>query len=126
MPNGKIIEPYYVFEFPTWVNAVAVTKENEVILVKQYRHGYQRTLIELPCGGVEPFDKSPLDAMKRELLEETGYFSNDFVETCKISANPASHNNLTYCFLALNAELVAAPNLDDSGQIEVIWKRLCN
>ncbi len=39
MPNGTIVDPYYVLEYPTWVNIVALTKNQEVILVKQYRHG---------------------------------------------------------------------------------------
>ena len=124
MPDGKIIEPYYVLEYPPWVNVVALTKENEVDLVRQYRHGYQKTLIELPAGGMEPSDKSSLEAAKRELLEETGYFSDDFRETCQVSANPASNNNVTHCFLALNAELQTTPRLDESEQITVVLKPL--
>ena len=46
MPNGTIVEPYYVLEYPTWVNVVALTKNQEVILVKQYRHGLKQTVLE--------------------------------------------------------------------------------
>ncbi len=52
MPNGRIIEPYYVLEYPTWVNVVALTKSKEVVLVKQYRPGIQKTVLELPCGAM--------------------------------------------------------------------------
>jgi len=124
MPNGKIIEPYYVLEYPTWVNVVALTKEREVILVRQYRHGLQKTIIETPGGSMEPNDKSPFEAIKRELLEETGYSSNNIIETCRISANPANHNNLTYCYIALDSYLVTAPRLDDTEQIEVTLRPL--
>ena len=122
MPNGKIVEPYYVLEYPTWVSVVAITKQNEIILVKQYRHGCQKTALELPAGRMEASDNTPMDAMRRELLEETGYSSDNFIEVCSICANPANHNNLTHCFLALDAEQISKPNLDETEQIEVILK----
>lgn len=124
MPSGKIVEPYYILEYPTWVSVVAITKKNEVILVKQYRHGCKKTLLELPSGCMEVYDLSPMDAIKRELLEETGYTSEEFIDLGTISANPSSHNNLTYSFLALNVELVKEPHLDDTEQIEVVLKPL--
>jgi len=124
MSNDKIIEPYYVLEYPTWVNVVALTKEKDVILVRQYRHGIQKTIIETPGGSMDSNDKSPFEAIKRELLEETGYSSNNIIETCKISVNPANHNNLTYCYLALDSYLVTTQNLDDTEQIEIILKPL--
>lgn len=124
MPNGRIIAPYYVYEYPTWVNVVAITTQKEVVLVEQYRHGCQKTLLELPSGGMEPTDKSPVEAIKRELAEETGYTGEEFIHTCTISANPANHNNLTYCFLALNVELTKDASLDETEQIRVILKPL--
>ncbi|MBH8577102.1 NUDIX hydrolase [Nostocaceae cyanobacterium CENA369] len=124
MPDGKIVEPYYVLEYPTWVNVVALTKNQEVVLVKQYRHGLQKTFLELPCGSVETEDISPILAAKRELLEETGYTSDNFLETGVLSANPANHNNLTYCFLATNVEKIADLNLDDTEQIDLVLLHL--
>lgn len=120
LPNGRTIAPYYVFEYPDWVNVVALTENGHVVLVKQYRHGLQRTLIELPCGGVEPQDTSPLEATKRELLEETGYTGEHFIQTGILSANPANHTNMTYCFLATSVRQIAAPVLDDTEQLEVM------
>lgn len=120
MPNGTIVEPYYVFEYPTWVNIFGITSNNEVLLVKQYRHGIQEVVTELPSGCVEETDKSPLDAAKRELLEETGYTSNNFIQTCVISANPSNHNNQTYCFLATDLKKVSETSLDESEEIETV------
>nr|WP_225225951.1 NUDIX hydrolase [Komarekiella delphini-convector] len=120
MHDGKIVEPYYVLEYPTWVNVVALTKNQEIVLVKQYRHGLQKIVLELPSGAVEAEDLSPLAAAKRELLEETGYASDYFVETGILSPNPANHNNLTHCFLATNVEKIADLNLDDTEEIDVL------
>ena len=119
MPDGKIVEPFYVFEYSTWVNVVALTKNQEIVLVEQYRHGIQKTVLELPGGGIEPEDISPLAAAKRELLEESGYTSENFIETGIISPNPATHNNLIHCFLAKDVELVADLKLDSTEIINV-------
>ncbi|MEH1974510.1 MAG: NUDIX hydrolase [Nostoc sp.] len=120
MPNGTIVDPYYVLEYPTWVNVVALTKNQEVILVKQYRHGLRKTILELPSGAVEAEDVLPVEAAKRELLEESGYTSNHFIETGILSPNPANHNNLTHCFLATDVEHVADLKLDATEQIDVV------
>ncbi len=122
MPDGKIVQPYYVLEYPTWVNVFGITKKNEVVLIKQYRHGLRRTVLELPCGAMEEQDKSPMDAARRELLEETGYTSENFIQTGIVSPNPANHNNLTYCFLALNLEKVKTPHLDETEDLETVLK----
>lgn len=124
MPSGKIVAPYYVLEYPDWVNAVAITKENEMILVQQYRHGCGKTLLELPSGCMEISDKSPAEAAKRELLEETGYTCKEFIDLGAISANPSNHNNLSHCFLGMDAELVSEPHLDDTEELKVILKPL--
>lgn len=116
--NGTIFEPYVV-ECGTWVNVIALTKEREVVLVKQYRHGAKQVLLEIPAGVMDEEDESPLRAAKRELLEETGYTSDRFVEVGRVFPNPATHNNLTYSFLALDVEQVGKQSLDETEEIEV-------
>lgn len=120
MPNGCIVDPYYVFEFPAWVTVVALTDNDEVVLVRQYRHGIRKTVLGLPCGNITENDPSPLHAARRELLEETGYISENFIETGKLSANPANHTNLTHCFLAIDATPAATPRFDDTERIDVV------
>lgn len=116
--NGKIFEPYVV-ECGTWVNVIALTKKREVVLVKQYRHGAEQVMLEIPAGIMDEEDESPMRAAQRELLEETGYASAQFVEVGKVYPNPATHNNLTYSFLALDAEQVGQQSLDETEEIEV-------
>lgn len=120
MPSGRIVAPYYVMEYPTWVNVVAVTEDHQIVLVRQYRHGLRRVTLEIPSGCVETTDASPLAAMRRELLEETGYTSDIFIETTQLSANPANHNNMTHCFLAIGVKHVAEARLDENEQIDLV------
>lgn len=117
--DGIIFEPY-VFECGTWVNVIALTKNREVLLIRQYRHGAGQVMLEIPAGIMDEEDESPLRAAQRELLEETGYTSDRFIEVGKVYPNPATHNNLTYCFLALDVEQVGRQNLDETEEIEVI------
>lgn len=120
LPNGKLIEPYYVLEYSNWVNIVPVTKNNEIVMIRQYRHGIKDTILELPCGSIEPYDKSPLEAAKRELLEETGFGSDDFTQLCKLSPNAANHTNISFSFIALNTVCLKNQNLDETEQIKVV------
>jgi ADP-ribose pyrophosphatase len=118
IPNGNVFEPYVV-ETGTWVNIIALTKNREVILEKQYRHGIGEVLLEIPAGIMDDEDESPLQAAKRELLEETGYTSDRFIEVGRAYPNPATHNNLTHSFLALDVEKVGQQDLDETEEIEV-------
>lgn len=119
LPNGKIIEPYYVYEFPNWVCAVALTKENKVVMVRQYRHALGQTIFELPGGCVDKADGSFEVAIARELLEETGYAFERFEFLCTTSANPSTNNNTMHIFLATGGELVKEQQLDEAEDIEV-------
>jgi ADP-ribose pyrophosphatase len=118
IPNGNIFEPY-VIETGTWVNVIALTKDREVVLVKQYRHGAGQVMLEIPAGVMEAEDGSPLQTARRELMEETGYASPKIIEVGKTYPNPATHNNLTYSFLALDVEKVGRQHLDETEEIDV-------
>jgi 8-oxo-dGTP pyrophosphatase MutT (NUDIX family) len=118
-PDGKIIEPYYVYEFPDWVCAVALTKENKIVLVRQYRHALGDTILELPGGCVDKTDASLETAIARELLEETGYAFTSFEFLCNTSANPSTNNNIMHIYLAKGGALIKEQQLDDAEDIEV-------
>jgi len=119
-PDGKIIDPYYVYQFPDWVTAVAITKEQQIIMVRQYRHALGETLLEIPGGCVDSTDISLEAACARELLEETGYRFERLEYLCKTSANPSTNSNLMHIFLATGGEKVSEQQLDDAEDIEIL------
>ncbi len=118
-PDGKIVAPYYVYEFPNWVTALALTKEGKIILEKQYRHGIGETSFELPGGCVDDTDANLEDAIVRELKEETGYTFSSFEYLGKTCANPSTNNNWMHIFLARGGELIGDQHLDDNEDIEI-------
>ncbi len=119
MPSGKVVPEYYVLEYPNWVNAVAVTEQGEIILVKQYRHGVEEEVLEIP-GGVIDDGEDPREAIQRELLEETGYAFHDIQKLVDLYPNPATSNNTTTSYLAIGGVKTHEQSLDDHEEIEVI------
>ncbi|MBC7948535.1 MAG: NUDIX hydrolase [Chitinophagaceae bacterium] len=118
-PQGKIVDPYYVYEFPPWVAAVPVTEDGKIIMVRQYRHALGEVCIELPGGCVDPTDKDNEAAIRRELLEETGYSFSSVKPLGKISANPSTNTNLMHMFLATGGKKTSEQSLDHNEEIEV-------
>lgn len=119
-PNGTIVDPYFVLEYPDWVNAVAITEEGKVILVKQYRHAIGRTLIEIPGGVMDKTDTDPEFAMRRELLEETGHVFDKVYSLGAVSHNPSTSTNLTHMFLAVGGKKIQEQQLDENEEIELL------
>ncbi|MDP2685528.1 MAG: NUDIX hydrolase [bacterium] len=114
--TGITISPYYVLEYPNWVHMVVVDAKSKVLVNKQYRHGAGKICQEIPCGTIEMEDKTPLNAAKRELLEETGY-EGDFELVGVTSPNPANHSNSIYVFLVTNPILKAPVKVDPTEVI---------
>ena len=119
-PGGKIVDPYYVYEFPAWVTAVPVTEDGKIVLVKQYRHALGEVCLEIPGGCVDDTDPTFEAAIARELLEETGYSFSSYEYLGKISANPSTNDNLMHMYLARGGKPVAKQSLDGNEEIEVV------
>jgi 8-oxo-dGTP pyrophosphatase MutT (NUDIX family) len=115
--NGNLLDAT-IFEFRSWANIVAFTKNNEVVMIRQYRHGVEDVLLEFP-GGVVEDGEVPINGARRELLEETGYTTPSIIEVGRVYPNPALQTNTLYCYLALDAEKVTGQSLDVGEDIEV-------
>ncbi len=116
--TGKEHE-FYVLESPDWVNIVAVTDSQEIVLINQFRHGICGTVLEIPGGMIDDGEEPKLSA-QRELLEETGYTSNEFIEIGKVHPNPALFDNICYTFLAKSAKKIREPEFEGTEDIETI------
>ena len=109
---------FVVLNMPDWINIIAESEEGEVIVIYQYRHGLDTITLEIP-GGVMDKGEDPLESAKRELLEETGYESNEWKLLGVTAVNPAIANNHTHLFFARNCKKIAEQDLDEHEDIEV-------
>lgn len=107
-----------VLDFAHWVNIVALTKNGEVICVKQYRQGVDDVTIEIPGGAVHR-GEDPILAAKRELEEETGHIATEWIALNEMMPNPAIQGNRCYVFLAIDCMKVGELKLDPLEELEV-------
>ncbi len=118
LPNGQINDEFYILEYPTWINVLAITEDGHYVLEEQFRQGLNDVFIELPAGVAEE-GEDPETAARRELEEETGYTGGEWELLSVISANPSVNNNLTYCYLAKGVRLTSCQHLDRTEDIAV-------
>lgn len=107
-----------VLDVPDWVTVAAVTTDEQIVVVRQYRFGIAEFTTELPAGLVNPGEPHQ-DAAMRELREETGYTSNDWVYLGWVQPNPAYQNNRLHQWLARDVRLTEPCQLDEGEDIEV-------
>ena len=117
-PSGKIIPEYYVVELDITLCALGITDDNQVVMVKQYRHPVGKILLELPGGFVDE-NESPEKAIAREMLEETGYEFSKYEYLGEVAANPGVLSGYTKLYLATGGRKVAEQKLDENEEIKV-------
>jgi 8-oxo-dGTP pyrophosphatase MutT (NUDIX family) len=120
LPNGKIIDDYFVYVRPDIALVLPITSNREVVLVRQYRHAIGDFFLELPAGRFDSNQEKPEIAALRELREETGYFTQDIRQIAVIYESPSKDTNKIHLFLAENVQQVGEQNLDVTEEIEVV------
>jgi 8-oxo-dGTP pyrophosphatase MutT (NUDIX family) len=110
---------FYVLDGADWINVIALTAEQKILIVEQYRHGTEDVTLEIPGGAVDRGDADPLSAARRELLEETGHEASEWENLGFVHPNPAIQSNKCWTFVARGCRKVAEPRFDPGEDIEV-------
>lgn len=114
-PRDGETHEFWVIDAPDWVNIVALTPNNHLILIDQWRHGSESVTVEIPGGMIDP-GETPLQAARRELLEETGFAADDWQQIGVVWPNPAIQSNRCTTFLARDCRLVAETRFDTTEE----------
>lgn len=116
LSNDESGEPYYSLQLSDYVAVVALTTQQEIILVRQYRPAVEKYTLELPSGLVEK-GESPIDTARRELLEETGYYAENLELLGCLSPDTGRLSNRIWCYYA--TEVIQQSHVYEQG-IEVV------
>ena len=137
-PDGSVFEPFYSYSRRDYVVIVASDTDGSYLCVKQFRPGISHVTTEFPAGGIEREDgkeygssqngenaqdisaEDAFDAAKRELLEETGYESDEWSYLLTIPSNATIADNYAHIFMAKNCRKVSGQDLDDTEFLNVI------
>lgn len=134
LPDGTVFSPYYSYSRRSYVVIVASDEEGNYLCVRQFRHGIRQVTTEFPAGGIERTDgkdyadsadhgngaEDALVSAKRELLEETGYVSDDWTHLMTVPSNATISDNYAHIFRAKNCRKSAELHLDETEFLNVI------
>lgn len=135
-PDGKVFEPFYSYSRRDYCVIVATDEEGRYLCVRQFRQGIKAVTNEFPAGGIERRDgrqygsaydracgssvaEDAMEAAKRELLEETGYESDDWRHLCTIPSNATIADNYAHIFAARNCRKAGSQHLDETEFLQV-------
>ena len=130
LPDGTVFEPFYSYSRRDYVVIVASDEDGNYLCVRQFRQGIGRVTTEFPAGGIEREDgkeyggkdsssEEALDAAKRELMEETGYESDEWQHMLTIPSNATIADNYAHLYVAKNCRKVADQSLDETECLNV-------
>ena len=129
-PDGKVFSPYYSYSRRDYTVIVASDAEGRYLCVRQFRQGIKEVTTEFPAGGIERTDgreygnsdaaEDALECAKRELLEETGYKSEDWTHLLTIPSNATVCDNYAHVFMARNCRKAGEQHLDDTEYLNVV------
>jgi ADP-ribose pyrophosphatase len=118
-PRTATEHDFHIIESEDWVNVIPLAPNDQVVMIRQYRHGARKVTLEIP-GGLVDLGDTPEKAAARELLEETGYQAEELVKIGVVNPNPALFNNRCYTFIARNIKKISDPMPDQTEDIEVV------
>jgi len=120
LPDGQVIPDWAWLIIPSAAIVLAVTENNKFLCFRQTKYAVEGTSLA-PVGGMLEPNEKPIDAAKRELLEEMGYQSSDWVSLGSHILDPNRGIATMHLFLALNVKQVAEPNSDDLEDQELLF-----
>ena len=123
LPDGRVIPDYYKFDMPDSCVVVALTEDQQVLVLQQYKHGVGSVIFGLPAGFLAP-NEPPLQGIQRELLEETGYRAKEWIDLGSYVRDANRGRGTVHVFLALGAHRVAESNSGDLEEVQIHFMAL--
>ena len=119
LPDGKVVPEYYEIEMPHYTAVFAVTVEQQIMVLRCYRHAIGEVTLTMPGGMIED-GESPLEGIQREFLEETGYVAKDWKSLGSFIGNSTRGCGTYHLFFATEAESVQKPDSGDLEELELL------
>ena len=116
-PRTGAPHEFFVIECPDWVNVIAVTPDDQLVLVEQFRHGSDAVELEIPGGVMDPHETDPVATAVRELREETGFEGQETSLLGRILPNPAIMNNTCFTVLIRNCRPAHPTDFDHTEDL---------
>ncbi len=116
-PRTQQAHDFFVIDCVNWVNVIAITPDQQLVMIEQYRHGSQTVELEIPGGMIDPEDPTPESAGLRELREETGYAGVSSAVIGQVYPNPAIMSNTCYTVLVQNCQCLHPVQFDHAEDL---------
>lgn len=118
LPSGKIIDDFYRLVLPEFVSILTIAASGQFVMVRGYKHGMKKTNLSPPAGMIDPGEE-PLAAAKRELLEETGYSTDNWRSLGSFVVDGNRQCGTMHLFLATNAKRTQAAQYDEAEELQL-------
>ena len=119
LPDGRIVDDYHRIQLPEFVAIVARTTAGKILVERQYKHGIGHVTLTVPAGATSPGEDA-LAAAKRELMEETGYISDEWQLLGRFPANGSYGCGAMSLCVASNVQKASEPKSGDLEEMEIL------
>ena len=120
LPDGAVIDDFYTVTIPDAAMVAAVTEDGQILLKSEFRYAIGAEVIECPAGMFEHEETDPLAVARRELLEETGYSSDEWIYLGATLESTSKLTNRMHLFLAKDCKKVSDQHLDENEHLDVM------